>query len=132
MRMVSPVLSVRIRSAAFWKIARDASGLARTGGGICCFQDEAFEVYSLEEGLPDDIVFKAVEDTRGNIWFGTNHGLVCLNPESKEVQVFGKKDGLSVSRFNYNSAVVVDGETILWETMLGWSHSIRSSSSETI
>lgn len=47
------------------------------------------------------------------------HGLVCLNPESKEVQVFGKKDGLSVSRFNYNSAAVVDGETIFMGTMHG-------------
>lgn len=111
-----------ISSNSVSSILEDSKGriwLSTDRGGICCFQDEAFEVYSLEEGLPDDIVFKAVEDTRGNIWFGTNHGLVCLNPESKEVQVFGKKDGLSVSRFNYNSAAVVDGETIFMGTMHG-------------
>lgn len=111
-----------ISSNSVSSILEDSKGriwLSTDRGGICCFQDEAFEIYSLEEGLPDDIVFKAVEDTRGNIWFGTNHGLVCLDPESKEVQVFGKKDGLSVSRFNYNSAAVVDGETIFMGTMHG-------------
>lgn len=67
-----------ISSNSVSSILEDSKGriwLSTDRGGICCFQDEAFEVYSLEEGLPDDIVFKAVEDTRGNIWFGTNHGL---------------------------------------------------------
>lgn len=111
-----------ISSNSVSSILEDSKGriwLSTDRGGICCFNGGTFEVYSLAEGLPDDIVFKAVEDTHGNIWFGTNHGLVRLNPESKEVQVFGRKDGLSVSRFNYNSAAMTDEETIFMGTMHG-------------
>ncbi|WP_455584263.1 hybrid sensor histidine kinase/response regulator transcription factor [Bacteroides sp.] len=88
-------------------------------GGISCFENETFETYSLDNGLPDDITFKAVEDSLGNIWFGTNHGLVRLHPLNKEVQVYGVKDGLNVSRFNYNSAAVADDGTIFMGTMSG-------------
>lgn len=91
MRMVSPVLSVRIRSAAFLEDSKGRIWLSTDRGGICCFQDEAFEVYSLEEGLPDDIVFKAVEDTRGNICWNEPRACVSESGEQRSTGVWIKK-----------------------------------------
>ncbi|WP_291585250.1 hybrid sensor histidine kinase/response regulator transcription factor [Bacteroides sp.] len=111
-----------ISSNSVSSILEDSKGriwLSTDRGGICCFQNEVFYSYSLAEGLPDDIVYRAVEDVYGNIWFGTNHGLVRLEPDSKKVQVFDTKDGLSVSRFNYNSVALTDGGTIFMGTMHG-------------
>lgn len=111
-----------IRSNSVSGLMEDSKGriwLSTDRGGICCFKEGTFEVFSIEEGLPDDIAYKPVEDAHGDIWFGTNHGLVRLNPESKDIQVFGTKDGLSVSRFNYNSVAMTDEGTIFMGTMHG-------------
>lgn len=111
-----------ISSNSVSSLMEDSKGriwLSTDRGGICCFEEGAFQVYSLSEGLPDDIAYKAVEDAHGMIWFGTNHGLVRLNPVSKEIRIYGKKDGLIVSRFNYNSVEMTDEETIFMGTMHG-------------
>lgn len=111
-----------LSSASVSSILEDSKGriwLSTDRGGICCFRDSIFDTYSLDNGLPDDIVFRAVEDALGNIWFGTNHGLVRLNPDTGEVQVYGSREGLNVSRFNYNSAEITEDGTIFMGTMHG-------------
>ena len=60
--------------------------------------------YSMSTGLPDDMTYKAIQDNLGNIWVGTNRGLVRINPSTNNVRVFTKSDGLLTNQFNYNSA----------------------------
>lgn len=111
-----------LTSGSVSSILEDSKGriwFSTDRGGICCFRNETFETYSQEIGLPDDIVFKAVEDARGDIWFGTNHGLVRLDPDDKKVQVYGPREGLNVSRFNYNSAEVTADGTLFMGTTQG-------------
>lgn len=76
-------------------------------GGICYYNasQDNFVAYSLKEGLPDDVAYKILEDDRHDLWFGTNRGLVRLNPDTKEVRVFTTKDGLLGNQFNYKSAL---------------------------
>lgn len=64
-----------------------------------------FTVYGPSEGLPDDVVYTVLEDARRNLWFGTNHGLCKLNPQTGVVKVFTMDDGLPSNQFSYNSAV---------------------------
>lgn len=65
-----------------------------------------FTVYGFAEGLPDDVVYTVLEDAHRNLWFGTNHGLCKLNPETGLVKVFTIGDGLPSNQFSYNSALV--------------------------
>lgn len=60
--------------------------------------------YSMSTGLPDDMAYKAIQDNLGNIWVGTNRGLVRINPSTNNVRIFTKSDGLLTNQFNYNSA----------------------------
>lgn len=77
-------------------------------GGICCYNREknSFSSYSIEDGLPDNVAYKIVEDKEHNLWFGTNNGLVKFNPINHTFRVFSEKDGLPIHQFNYKSALV--------------------------
>jgi ligand-binding sensor domain-containing protein len=55
--------------------------------------------------LPDDVAYKIVEDNDGMLWFGTNHGLVCFDPEKGKCRIFTEKDGILNNQFNYKSAI---------------------------
>lgn len=57
-------------------------------------QQYSFKNYSLEEGLPQSEVFSLIQDSKGNLWLGTNGGgLSRFN--GKEFFSYTKKDGLA-------------------------------------
>ena len=91
-------------------IMQDSKGriwLSTDRGGLCLYNKEKdnFKTYSINEGLPDDVVYKVLEDKDNNLWFGTNRGLVMFNPETGKVNVFTYRDGLLCNQFNYKSAL---------------------------
>lgn len=94
-------------------VMQDSQGriwISTDRGGICRYNpvSDDFTTFSIEDGLPDDVVYKVLEDDRQNLWFGTNRGLVRFNPDTKYVRVFTTKDGLLGNQFNYKSAVKGD------------------------
>lgn len=91
-------------------ITQDSKGriwISTDRGGICRYNPESdnFTTFSLKEGLPDDVAYKILEDEQGNLWFGTNRGLVRFNPDTKTIRVYTTKDGLLGNQFNYKSAL---------------------------
>lgn len=76
-------------------------------GGISKYNraNDDFTSYSIEQGLPDDVAYKIVEDKNNNLWFGTNKGLVCFNPRSETIRVFTQNDGLLSNQFSYKSGL---------------------------
>ena len=76
-------------------------------GGVCRFnkRDATFTTFSLEQGLPDDTGYKILEDRNGLLWFGTNNGLVSLDPSTGKSQVYTTSHGLPGNQFNYKSAL---------------------------
>lgn len=76
-------------------------------GGICRYNeiDDNFTTFSKEQGLPDDVAYKILEDKNNYFWFGTNQGLVKFKPETGEIRVFTTRDGLIGNQFNYNSGL---------------------------
>lgn len=77
-------------------------------GGICVYnkKEKLFKSYSINDGLPDDVAYKILEDKNYNLWFGTNQGLVKFNPENKQIRVFTQNEGLLSNQFNYKSGLV--------------------------
>ena len=102
------VSSVYEDSRGYIWCSTDRGGLNRYD-----YVTDSFKKYSVEDGLPDDVTYKVVEDKSGNLWFGTNNGLVKLNPENGAVRVFTKKDGLLGNQFNYH-AVTKGRNGLLW------------------
>lgn len=81
-------------------ISTDRGGLSRYNPNT-----NDFTTYDKKDGLPDNVVYDVLEDTSGNLWFGTNKGIVKFNPETKEVNSFNRFDGMLTDQFNYKSAL---------------------------
>lgn len=99
-----------LSSNSISSVMQDSNGriwISTDRGGICRYnpQTDNFTTFSIKDGLPDDVVYKLLEDGRGNLWFGTNKGLVRFNPDTKYVRVYTTKDGLLGNQFNYKSAL---------------------------
>lgn len=78
-----------------------------------------FTNYTMEEGLPDNQVFRVEEDEYHNLWVSSGKGLVRLNPKSGEMTTFRVTDGLPTEQFNYNSSYKDKDGTIYFGTIKG-------------
>lgn len=99
-----------LRSNSISSIFCDSHGnvwLSTDRGGISRYDSDSdsFTTFGKEEGLPDDVAYNILEDKNGNLWFGTNNGLVKFDPKTCAVKVFTEKDGLPNNQFNYGSAL---------------------------
>lgn len=101
-------------SKGFLWFSTDRGGLSRFNP-----QTGTFRTYTKADGLPDNVTYKAVEDRECRIWFGTDHGLVCLYPETDSLHVFTRNDGLPDNQFNYKSALAASDGTIWMGTING-------------
>lgn len=86
------------------------------GGGICMFnrKTKRFKSYTEKDGLPDDVVYKILEDKHHYLWFGTGQGLVRLKPGTKEITVYRNNSGLLTNKYNYKSAVATRNGKLLF------------------
>ncbi|MDR1918839.1 MAG: response regulator [Tannerellaceae bacterium] len=75
------------------------------GGGICRFnrEDDSFTSFTSKDGLPNDVIYKIVEDNKGCFWLTSNHGLSCFHPGNGYVKTFTLANGLLGDQFNYKS-----------------------------
>ncbi|GAB3334962.1 hypothetical protein GCM10027299_43590 [Larkinella ripae] len=64
---------------------------------------EKFIHYTERDGLPNEMVYGALEDERGRIWMSTNLGLSCFDPEKKQFENYDINDGLTINEFNMNA-----------------------------
>lgn len=62
-----------------------------------------FVHYTERNGLPNALVYGALEDGRGRIWVSTNYGLSCLDPQTGRFQNFAASDGPGINEFNMNA-----------------------------
>ena len=95
--------------------------LATDRGGLCHFdlKTKKFTTYDEAESLPDDVTYKVLEDNKHQLWFGTNHGLVCFDPVKHAVAVYNSQNGLIGNQFGYKSAVKTCMGTFLFGGVSG-------------
>ncbi|MBB6002546.1 two-component regulator propeller domain-containing protein [Arcicella rosea] len=65
--------------------------------------DEAHQTFiSFKERpeFPQGTIYGLLTDEVGNLWFSSNNGLGCFNPETKETKWFDTNDGLQSKQFN--------------------------------
>jgi two-component sensor histidine kinase len=54
----------------------------------------------VKDGLPNDVIYGILEDSRGSLWLSTNYGISCLDPETGTFRNFDTRDGLHGNEFN--------------------------------
>lgn len=77
------------------------------GGGLCRYNPDKknFTSFTTHEGLPNNVVYKMVEDDHSNLWFTTNQGIVSMNMNDYSIKQYSKSDGLLSNQFNYKSGI---------------------------
>lgn len=76
------------------------------GAGLCMYDRNSNSFtnkYSTENGLPNDVIYKLIEDDSGNLWGSTNKGIFKLNPRNGKINSYTYYDGLPGNQFNYKS-----------------------------
>jgi len=58
-----------------------------------------FFTYSVEDGLPNNVINGILEDNQGNLWLSTNNGLSRFNYKTEEFRNFDVNDGLLSNQF---------------------------------
>lgn len=73
-----------------------------------------FKTYSIENGMPSDIVFSAIEDDRHHLWLATENGLSKFDPFTEVFDNYPLKIPLSDVQFNEGVAVKnINGEIVI-------------------
>ena len=72
--------------------------------------------YTVSDGMPNNNVYCIVEDRVGNIWAGTEDGLVSLNPKSGDMRSHGFSASLLSNVFNERAAVCMSDGRLLFGT----------------
>ncbi len=75
--------------------------LGTTGGiNILDPNRNSVEVYSMNDGLPNNTICGFVPDEKDNYWVATFNGLSYFNTQNRSFKNFFKEDGLSENEFN--------------------------------
>ncbi len=74
------------------------------GGGLCKLMVEEdgairFHSYSVEDGLPNNVIKAILEDEEGNLWLSTNQGLSRFDPIQEHFKNYDVNDGLQSNEF---------------------------------
>ncbi|MCB9036599.1 MAG: response regulator [Lewinellaceae bacterium] len=75
------------------------------GGGLNRLdrQSGAFKHYKTEQGLPDNVVYGILPNSRGHLWLSTNRGLCRFHVREETARNFTVADGLQDNEFNQSS-----------------------------
>jgi signal transduction histidine kinase/ligand-binding sensor domain-containing protein/DNA-binding response OmpR family regulator len=76
--------------------------IGTSGGGLNRFNidKESFEHFTEKDGLPNNVVYGILPDSKGNLWLSTNKGLSKFNPKEKSFRNYDVNDGLQSNEFN--------------------------------
>jgi signal transduction histidine kinase/CheY-like chemotaxis protein/ligand-binding sensor domain-containing protein/AraC-like DNA-binding protein len=86
------------------------------GGGLCRFHKQTgrCERITIQQGLPNNVIYAAIPDRSGSVWLATNQGLAQLNRTTGHIRVFTQEDGLSADEFNrFHAVSLPDGRLVL-------------------
>ncbi len=77
-------------------------------------------LYSTEQGLPSNAVFKVVKSKNNQIWGSTGRGLFSIDLNSGEVTSFDRADGLKNLEFNTGVGEIAPDGTIYFGSVSGY------------
>ena len=93
------------------------------GSGLFFYNHQTglFERHLTEEdGLPNSVIYKLVEDGGGAVWGTTNHGIFRIDPASFSIRIYRSRDGLLSDQFNYKSGMLARDGTAYFGGVKGF------------
>ncbi len=80
-----------------WSLKTDSKGnlwIGTNGGGLICYKNDNFKLYTVNDGLCDNSVWEIFEDTKGTLWIGTGGGGISLFKDGN-FKTYNTENGLS-------------------------------------
>lgn len=76
------------------------------GGGLIRLSPDrkTFKKFTTKNGLPSDVLFRALEDDSKHLWISSLKGLICFDMRTEKLKIYTKSNGLITDQFNFNSA----------------------------
>lgn len=100
------------------------------GGGLYKMKGNEINNYSVKNGLVSDYITLLTSDTIGNIWAGTNMGLVKVNSNNNTFINYGIQEGFT-SIETKNNAVYNDQNGAIWFGTINGATVLRLNESQT-
>ncbi len=77
-----------------------------SGGGLNRFDKKTgtFKTYTQKHGLPNNVLYGVLPDSKGYLWFSTNRGLSKFDPKNETFKNYSVEDGLQSNEFNAGAA----------------------------
>jgi ligand-binding sensor domain-containing protein len=106
-------------------ICEDKDGvfwLGTFGAGLMRFNPRSgdYTFFTEKHGLPNNVVYKVVDDQNGNLWIPTNRGLAKFNISNETFITYGLKDGIQSNEFNLGASMRARNGRILFGGMNGF------------
>jgi signal transduction histidine kinase/streptogramin lyase len=98
----------------------DALWFGTYSGGLNRFADSCFTHFTVDDGLPGNLINGIAEDAGGGLWVSTNRGIARLDPSSGEVRSYDRSDGLQGDEFNLGAILRLPGGAILMGGVQGF------------
>jgi len=101
---------LRLSNSYIHCIYEDPAGnlwLGTKGGGVNVLNPRrgTLRVYTVEDGLANNVVYAVLPGPGGQLWMSTDGGLSRLDPARGRFLNFDVRDGLPENEFNYGSAL---------------------------
>jgi len=79
--------------------------LGTFGGGLNKFdkKNKKFKRFTINDGLPSNVIYGILPDKNNNLWLSTNNGISCFNIEKETFKNYSIEDGLQSNEFNGGS-----------------------------
>lgn len=100
------------RSGEFW---------LGTNAGLMNYNRETGEIrlYTVSDGLANNVIYGILEDKTGNLWLSTNMGISRFNPQEVSFINFTVNDGLPANEFNNAAWFQYDESTLYFGSVNG-------------
>lgn len=100
---LNSIITIEIRA-----ILEDQTGnfwIGTTGGGLYFFnrQEESFKAFTMQEGLPSNVIYGILQDEGKSLWLSTTNGLAKFHPQTGAIKTYYKENGLQSDQFCYNA-----------------------------
>lgn len=86
---------------------RNTLWVGTSGGGVNALNPETgrFNIYTVGNGLPNNVIYGILPDEEGNLWMSTNRGICKFSPPANsssrpEILIYDNYDGLQGLEFN--------------------------------
>lgn len=95
------------RTIDLFEDSRNNIWVSTEGGGVSKYSKKTkqFKTYTTTEGLPNNVVYKILEDDNGMLWMSTNKGLTCFDPNTELFKNYSFSNGPLSDQFCHQSGI---------------------------